>query len=148
MQSAADGTTGVPVESIAASLATLPSFLAYFAGGGALVAGFALLYTSLTPHREFEMIRAGNTAAAVAVTGALLGFIVPLASVIAHSARFGDVIVWGLIALIVQLMGYLAARVLLPGLPRAIAEGRMAEAIFLAGLSLGLGILDAACMAG
>jgi uncharacterized membrane protein YjfL (UPF0719 family) len=35
-----------------------------------------------------------------------------------------------------------------PGLPNAIVEGQISEAVFLAGLSLALGLIDAACMAG
>jgi putative membrane protein len=68
------------------SLSTLPAFLAYFAGAGLMTAIFVLLYANLTPHREIALTRDGNTAAAVALVGGLLGFVVPLASVIAHSA--------------------------------------------------------------
>lgn len=139
---------GAAVGSLAASLSTLPLFLAYFAGACGLTAIFVLLYANLTPHREIALIRAGNNAAAVTLGGALLGFVTPLASVIAHSAGLIDVLVWGLVALIVQLGGFLAARALLPGLPQAIEQGQLSDAIFLAGLSLSLGVLDAACMAG
>jgi putative membrane protein len=136
------------VGTLAVSLSTLPSFLAYFVGACVFTAVFVLLYANLTPHREIALIRAGNNAAAVAMTGGLLGFVTPLASVIAHSAQLLDLIVWGLVALVVQIGGFLAARFLIPGLPAAIEDGRMSDAIFLAGLSVSLGILDAACMAG
>ena len=130
------------------TLSSFPNFVAYFALGAGLTALFLALYSKLTPHREVALIRNGNSAAAVALTGGLLGFIVPLASVIAHSAAIVDLLVWGLIALIVQLGGFMAARIVLPGLPQAIEAGNLADAIFLAGLSLALGLLDAACMAG
>lgn len=136
------------MESLAVSLSTLPSFLAYFAGGSVLIAGFTLLYANLTPYREITLIRSGNVAAAIALMGGLLGFVVPLASVIAHSAHLTDLIVWGIVALVVQLTGFMIARIVFPGLPKAIADGQISEAVFLAGLSLALGILDAACMAG
>ena len=130
------------------TLATLPNFIVYFVFGAALVALFLFLYTSLTTHRELALIRAGNTAAAVVMSGALLGFVIPLASIIAHSATIIDVVVWGIVALVVQLLGFLTARLVLPHLPQAITDGNVADAIFLAGLALALGILDAACMAG
>jgi putative membrane protein len=130
------------------TLSTFPNFLAYFALGAILTALFALLYSSLTPHREIALIRNGNSAAAIALVGGLLGFVVPLASVIAHSAALIDVVVWGIIALIVQLGGFMVARLALPHLPQAIETGNVADAIFLAGLSLTLGVLDAGCMAG
>ena len=133
---------------IADSLSTLPLFAAYFAGACGLTAVFVLLYANLTPHREIALIRSGNNAAAVALIGGLFGFVMPLASVIAHSARLLDVLVWGVVALVVQLGGFVIARLLLPGLPAAIENGQMSDAIFLAGLSVSLGVLDAACMAG
>jgi putative membrane protein len=129
-------------------LSTFPAFLAYFASGGVLTTVFVLLYTNLTSYHEIALIRAGNTAAAVAFIGTLLGFVVPLASVIAHSASLIDLAVWGIVALVIQLGGFVVARLILPHLPRAIEGGNVADAIFLAGLSLSLGILDAACMAG
>ena len=130
------------------TLSTLPNFFAYFAVGGAQTALFVVLYVTLTPHRDIRLIRAGNSAAAVALVGGLIGFVIPLASVIAHSGGIVDLVVWGIVALVVQIAGFLVARMVLPDLPRAIDEGNLADAIFLAGISLALGILDAACMAG
>ena len=109
---------------------------------------FVTLYVNLTPQHDIRLIRGGNNAAAVSLVGALIGFVVPLASVIAHSAAIIDLVVWGIIALLVQLGGFFVARLMLPHLPSAIRRGNVADAIFLAGLSLSLGILDAACMAG
>ena len=133
---------------MASSLSTFPAFLAYFVTASILTAIFVLLYTSLTPHREIALIRAGNIAAATALVGGLLGFVLPLATVIAHSATLVDVVVWGVIALVIQMGGFLTARALLPHLPRAIEDGSTADALFLAGLSVSLGLLSAACMAG
>ena len=130
------------------SLSTFPNFAIYFVSGAVLIALFLVLYANLTPHREIRLIREGNAAAATALTGGLLGFVIPLASIIAHSASLIDVVIWGVIALAVQLGGFMVARLVLPHQPQAIAQGSVADAIFLAGLSLALGILDAACMAG
>jgi putative membrane protein len=138
----------IGVTGLGSSLATFPNFVVYFVLGGVLTAIFVVLYTNLTPQRDIALIRNGNSAAAIALVGALLGFEVPLASVIAHSAAILDLVVWGIVALVVQLGGFLVARLVLPDLPRAIEGGNIAGAIFLAGVSLSLGILDAACMAG
>jgi putative membrane protein len=136
------------VTGLGSSLATFPNFVVYFVLGGVLTAVFVVLYANLTPQRDITLIRGGNSAAALALVGALLGFEVPLASVIAHSAAIVDLIVWGIVALVVQLGGFLLVRLVLPDLPKAIEDGNIAGAIFLAGVSLSLGILDAACMAG
>jgi putative membrane protein len=138
----------IGVTGLGSTLATFPNFVVYFVVGGVLTALFVGLYANLTPQRDIALIRGGNSAAAVALVGALLGFEVPLASIIAHSAALVDLAVWGIVALVVQLGGFLVARMVLPHLPQAIEDGNIADAVFLAGLSLALGILDAACMAG
>ena len=133
---------------VATSLSTFPNFAIYFLTAVVLTALFLVLYANLTPHREIRLIRDGNIAAAIALIGGMLGFVIPLASVISHSAVLLDVVIWGVIALAVQIGGFLVARIVLPHLPQAIANGNVSDAIFLGGLSLSLGILVAACMAG
>jgi putative membrane protein len=130
------------------SLSTFPNFAIYFVSAVVLTALFLVLYTNLTPHREIGLIREGNIAAAITLIGGLIGFVIPLASVIAHSVSLIDLAIWGVIALVVQVGGFMVARLVLPHLPQAIEQGSVSDAIFLAGLSLALGILSAACMAG
>ncbi len=127
-------------------LVTLPSFLLYFACSLALTAAFLFIYMRVTPHNEWKLIGDGNAAAALSLAGAGLGFILPLASSIAHSLSVIDMIVWGVVAMAVQLATFLVARLLRPGLVAEIDQGRMASAIALAALSVGIGILNAACM--
>jgi uncharacterized membrane protein YjfL (UPF0719 family) len=78
------------------------------------------------PYREIALIREGNAAAAASLSGAILGFVLPLASAITHSVSLLDMAVWGLIALVVQLLVYgVAARfLLLPDLGRDIPAGQ------------------------
>jgi putative membrane protein len=128
------------------TLAMLPSFLAYFAVAVVLVAGFLLVYVNVTPYDEITLIRQGNTAAAVSLCGALFGFVMPVANVIAHSDGLLDLAAWGAIAGVIQLLAYLVARFTLPQLTADIAAGKMAPATFLAGLSLAVGLINAACM--
>lgn len=133
---------------LGSTLSTFPNFVVYLSLGGVLIALFVSLYAHLTGHHHIALIRSGNSAAAIALVGALVGFVVPLASIISHSAALIDLVAWGIVALLVQLAGFLVARMVLPHLPQAIADGNIADSVLLAGISLSLGILDAACMAG
>lgn len=128
------------------SLAGLPAFLSYFAAAIGLLALFLLIYVLMTPYREITLIRQGNTAAAASLSGAILGFVLPLASAIAHSVGLADMAIWGLVALIIQLLVYLVARLLLPDLARDVPAGKVATGVFLGALSLAIGMLNAACM--
>lgn len=127
-------------------LETLPNFLMYFGTAVALTALFLFLYTLITPHREWQLIRAGNNAAAISLSGASIGFAIPFASVIIQSQNLLDMAIWAIVVLVVQLGAYLVARVLKPGLSRKIEAGDTAHGTVLAAISVTAGILNAACM--
>ena len=127
-------------------LATLPNFLAYLGTAITLLAVFVTIYLYVTPYHEIALIRANNVAAAISFSGALLGFAMPIANVIAHSDTLLDLAVWGIVAGIVQLLAWGVARVALPRLEKEIAAGRAASAVFVAALSITVGLLNAACM--
>jgi putative membrane protein len=127
-------------------LATLPNFLAYLGAAIVLLVAFIAIYLRVTPYDEIALIRKNNVAAAISLSGALLGFAMPIANVIAHSDTLLDLAVWGVIAGVVQLLAWMVARVALPRLKEAIAAGLVAPAIFIAALSVTMGLINAACM--
>jgi putative membrane protein len=127
--------------------AALPHFLAYFGSAVALAVLFLYVYSLCTPHREFALIREGNSAAAIQLSGTFLGFAVPLAVVIANSVSVLDMLLWGAVAAIVQLTVFVViARFLFKAVSDKITEGCIASGQFVGGMSLGIGILQAACM--
>ena len=128
------------------SLAGLPAFLVYFCVAAAIVAAYLFIYTRITPHDEFGLIRENVPAAAVALGLSLLGFVLPVASAIAHSANIVECVVWSIIALVVQLIAYFVAQVVDPHLAKRIAAGELASAIWLGFVSVTFGVLSAASM--
>jgi putative membrane protein len=54
---------------------------------------------------------------------------------------------WGVVAGVVQLLVFTAARLALPRLNESIPAGKVASGIFLASLAIGVGILNAGCIA-
>ena len=128
------------------SLEGLGSFLTYFAVAVAAEIIFILLYMAVTPHREMALIEAGNTAAAVSLGGAVLGFTLPVASAVTNSITILDMAVWSAVALVVQLAVFLLASLFLRGLSQRIEQDNMAAGITLATASLTIGVLNAASM--
>ncbi len=123
----------------------VPNFLAYLALGFGLLAAFFIIYLWVTHHDEMRLIRGGNSAAALSLAGAVLGFMFPLGMVIAHHATLAKVAFWGIVALIVQIVAYFIARAIMPGLPQAIEGGKVSVGAFSGLVSLSIGILNAAC---
>ena len=131
---------------ISAQIPGIVKFLIYFASAMVLTALFLVIYVRVTPYREFELIDHGNMAAAYSLSGALFGFIIPLGSAIIHSVNIYDMVLWGAVALIVQIMIFFLVRIIFRGLTEAICEGVTSKGLFLGALSLAAGILNAACM--
>jgi putative membrane protein len=128
------------------SFAGFDDFLAYFAVALVLLGLFVAIYIRVTPYRELALIREGNMAASFSLSGALLGFIVPLAAAVQQSVNLVDMAIWGLIAMLVQIAAFVAVKLLIPSITRDIPAGKGAQGFFLGSLSLGVGLLSAACM--
>jgi putative membrane protein len=128
------------------SLAGLPAFLVYFCTALVAVVAYLLVYTRVTPHDEFQLIRDNDPAAAIALGLSLLGFVLPVVSAIAHSANIVDCLIWSAIALVVQIAVYFIVKIPVPNLSARIAAGEVAAAIWLGLASLAAGALNAASM--
>lgn len=123
----------------------LPTFLMYFGSAAFSMLTFALIYIKLTPYNELQEIRdKHNNAAAVALSGALIGFALPEASLLIHSVNIIDFFSWSVIALGVQLFAFLVAFVF--KVQKRIAEQDISAGIMLASISVVAGIMNAACM--
>ncbi|NVN90841.1 MAG: DUF350 domain-containing protein [Desulfuromonadales bacterium] len=131
---------------VAESLAGLTSFFVNFVAALVFAVLFSAVYIRVTPFAEFRLIREGKVAPAISFSGALLGFVIPLASAIANSVSFMDMVVWALVALVVQILVFVTLRLVFSDLSRSIAENQLAPAILLSVLSLAAGILNAACL--
>ena len=121
-------------------------FVIYIVVATLLFALFQFVYTRMTPHKEFELIRSNNPAAAIALGGSLIGFALPASNIISFSAGLLDVVVWVLIAAVVQLLAFIATSLVVRGLSVRIAKGELAAAIYAASVAVSVGLLNSACM--
>lgn len=128
------------------SFAGFDDFLVYLAVALVLLAVFVAIYIRVTPYREITLIREGNMAASFSLSGALLGFIVPLAAAVQNSVSLADMAIWGLIAMVVQIAAFVVVKILIPSITEDIPANKGAQGFFLGSLSLGVGLLNAACM--
>jgi len=134
------------MEFVKFSLSGFDEFVIYFGLAVLFVALFLTLYIRVTPYSEIQLIRAGNAAAAWSLGFTLLGFSLPLAAAIIHSVNPWDMMLWSVIALVVQVLVFVVVRMLLPGITTQIEEGKVASGAFLGMVSLAAGVLNAASM--
>jgi putative membrane protein len=124
----------------------IDEFLIYLAASFVLLTIFVAIYIRITPYREITLIREGNVSAAASLSGAVIGFAIPLAHAIAQSVTFAEMGMWGIIALAVQLLVFFVVRRVMPGIASDIPAGKLAPGLFLGALSIATGMLNSACM--
>ena len=128
------------------ALNEIPWFLNYMATAVVLTFCYVIIYIWVTPHPEIKLIRENNLAAALAFSGSLIGFCLPLASAIANSVSITDCVIWGVIALLVQIIIFYLVCLPIPGISKRIEKGEVASGIWLGVASLAGGVLNAASM--
>ena len=128
------------------TLAGLPYFAAFFGVSLLLLAVCLALYLVITPYPEIKLIREGNAAAAASLGGAIIGFALPLASVVVNSVSLLDMLLWAAVALAVQLAAFAGVRLMVPNIARHVREGQVASGILLGAMAIALGLLNAASM--
>jgi len=107
----------------------------------------AAVYLVLTPHKEISLVREGNVAAAVDLGGVLVGLAIPLAFSLKGSTSLVDVALWGVAAVVIQLLVFRLVDLVLHGLPKRIKDGEMAAAALLVGAKLATAMIVAAAVA-
>jgi len=133
-------------EQLVAFLENLSEFFLFFVVAFALALLFVFVYTRVTRHNELALIKKNSTAAAVAFSGSLIGFALPLASTMINSINVIELVLWGVIALIVQVLVYLLIRLPMPRISERIEADEVAAGIWLGTCSMVAGILNAASM--
>jgi putative membrane protein len=129
-----------------ATIARLADFGEFFGLALALVVLYLIVYVLTTSHNELALIRANILSAAIALGMSLIGFALPLSSAIVYTHNLANFFMWGVVALVVQILVYWLVRLILPDLTRRIAAGEVTAALFLGCASLAAGIINAAAM--
>ncbi len=137
------------MDSILATLQMgLPVLAGQFAATLALLGIGMACYIALTPFNEWRLVQEGNVAAGVVVAGTLVALALPLAATLATSVLVLDIVLWGLVALVIQLTTFFLAATLLRGLRAMIEAGNVAAALVLIGIQIAVALLNAGAMAG
>ena len=126
--------------------ANLTEFLLFFVVAAILTIIFVVVYTRITKHNEISLIKNGSPSAALAFSGSLIGFALPVASTMISSNTVVELALWGLVALVVQILVYFLIRLPMPRISARIESGEVAAGIWLGAGSLVAGILNAASM--
>ena len=132
-----DGEIGTFVEAF-------PRFLIWTASAGAMLVVASTIYVLLTPWKELALVKGGNASAGLALAGAIAGLAIPIASTLASSVSLFDLLIWGVIALLLQLIVYRLVDVLLRDIPQRIEQDQAGAAIVLIAAKISSALILAA----
>ena len=127
-------------------LSGIPFLLTHFGVTIVMLVVGAFIYIKITSHDEMALIRDGNNAAAVSLSGAILGLAIPLAFCMANSVNVYDIVIWGLVTLVIQLVTFWIIDLWLRDLSRKIEDGQVGTAILLASVKLAVASINAAAI--
>jgi len=123
-------------------LNSIIAFLSYLSASILLLTVFVIIYVKFTPYKDFELIALNNSAIAITLSGAILGFTFPLVASIYYTQSIIEMSVWAAITGIVQLGIFLALR----RYAKKIEEGHIASSVMVATFSVAIGLLNAVCI--
>ncbi|MEM0909824.1 MAG: DUF350 domain-containing protein [Pseudomonadota bacterium] len=124
------------------------NFALYFGISIVFLVIFKTLYTLATPHAEWELIKEQqNTAAATGFGGAIVGFAIALAGAVSNSTDLIDFAIWGVIALLAQILAFSIVRfIFMPKITARIESNEVSAGIVLGATNIAVGCINAACM--
>ena len=129
-------------------LAGSPVLLLHFFVTVAMLAAGVAVYILITPHKDLALVKEGNVAAAISLSGAVLGLAIPLAMSMSVSVNVADIAIWGLLTLVMQLVAFRLTDLILKDLPARIESGEVAAALVLSAIKLAVAVITAAAVSG
>ena len=124
-------------------------FISFFLTALVLVVVFLYLYALVTPYDDYKLIfEDNNIAAALGFGGAIIGVSIPLYSALVNSVSYTDFVIWGVIAILIQLIfAFIVTRITGKySLESKISQGVVPVGILMAFLSICIGLLNAGSM--
>lgn len=124
-------------------------FISFFLTAIALIIAFLYLYAIVTPYDDYKLIfEDNNIAAALGFGGAIIGVSIPLYSALVNSVSYTDFVIWGVIAILIQLIFALIVTRITGkySLESKISQGVIPVGILMAFLSISIGLLNAGSM--
>lgn len=121
-----------------------PQFLLH--GGvtlGLLITG-CIVHVLLTPMKEMKLIREGNISAGISVAAVIVGLAIPMSACLETAKSVYDVLIWGVVAILLQLLAFRVAELILHDLPKRIERNEIGAALVLAAVKIAAAMVMAA----
>lgn len=103
-----------------------------------------IIFENITrQYKDYEEIKNGNVAVALSIAGKIIGIALILAFAIYHSLHILDTVVWGVVGVILQMVGYLLVDLFTRrfSMEEQLKNNNIAVGILSMGVSIALGLV-------
>ncbi len=130
------------------SLESLGAFALYLGLSILFLMMFKFIYIRVTPYDEWKLVKEeNNIAAALTLSGAFIGYSLAIASAATNSVNIIDFAIWGVVALVAQILAFMIVRFgFMPKLVERIEKNEIPAGIVMGSMSIAIGLLNAASM--
>ncbi len=104
----------------------IPYFLSFLLTALIIVFIGVFVYSKITPYNEMDLIRQRNISASISISATIISITLPVAFCLASSVNIYDLIVWGFVSLIVQILMFFLMDRILKNIPQKIQEDNVA----------------------
>lgn len=125
---------------------TLPAYLLYVGTAILIHVVASFVYKLITPYDEVKLIRAGNSAAAIAFGGMMIGLALVQYTVLKHAVSIIDLALWSTIALGFQLAVFFGMSLLLRDMKENIVADKTSYGVALGAANVAAGLLNAGAL--
>ncbi len=127
-------------------LANLGNYLLYFVSTLAMLIVSVFIYVKFLPYDEIALIRRGNSAAAVALGGTIIGYATVVYAATAHGRDLLETAVWSGVALVSQIIAYEVVHFAFRDFKAEMEKGDLSYGIALGAFSIAVGLINAGCL--
>lgn len=123
-----------------------PEFMLHGGVTLALLITGCVVHVLLTPMKELKLIREGNISAGISLSAVIVGLAVPMSACLVTALSVYDILIWGVVAILLQLLAFRTADLILRDLPRRIERDEIGAALVLAGVKIAAAIVMASAL--
>ena len=123
---------------------SFPEFLLQAGVTLALLITGCIVHVLLTPMKEMKLIREGNISAGISVAAVIVGLAIPMSACLETATSVCNILIWGVVAILLQLLAFRIADLLLRDLPKRIERDEMGSALVLAAIKVSAAMVMAA----
>lgn len=125
-----------------------PVLISHFVIATLILLSGVSIYVKTSAWNDLALIRSGNLAASISLGGAFLSLSMPLSASLNASLSIPSVIIWGVTAIIIQLICDRLASLVIGDLSSRIEKNDMSAALFVLGIKISVAMINAAVISG